>query len=324
MKATELFENAQVNGTGLHGQEASVTQVAGLGPPFRVWLGTDSGQNYVAYFELSEKPMSEFRVSNAISVQPATVQELVTQDTVRTAKVMCHESSLNHVFATFIEDVLQSLTLESDVVDTITIAAQGWRELVQIARAGLSESAAAGLFGELKFLVQLIQHVGPEGLESWQRSPHDVHDFITNDARVEVKTSAFQNRSAITIHGLRQLEPPHGSTLTLAVAEVQKHGEDSLDDVVFELLETGINRQTLQSKLADAGYIPGMPSTSSMTFTVLSWRFWTIDPSTPVLNKSAVSLPVADAIGSLSYVLNLSALGDGAESFDFKLLATGG
>lgn len=324
MKITELFEGAGMGGLGLQGQEASVTPVSDLPTPIRVWLGTDSEQRYVAYFELAEKSMTEFRVSRAISVQPVTVQESDTQHTIRSAKVMCHDSSLNSVFATFIENVLQSLTADSDVADTITAAAQDWRELVQIAQARLSDSAAAGLFGELKFLTGLVQEVGPEALEAWQRNPHDVHDFIAESARVEVKTSVFQNRSAITVHGLRQLEPPHNSKLTLAVAEVQKHGGQSLDDVISELLELGVDRQTLHSKLADAGYVYGMPSAASMTFAVLSWRFWTINASTPVLNKSAIPIPVADGIGSLSYELNLSVLGDGKEDFDFKLLAEGG
>lgn len=320
MSATELFDNAAGRGELLGGSEANVTLAPSSEAPHRAWLGTDGHGFPAAYFEVTDDDSTHFSVSRVINVRTVTVEDHLSREHIATLKVTCHDPRLNAVFHVFIDEVLAKLGEETSALEIIRTAASEWRSLLQVANSGLPESALVGLYGELRFLESLVEALGPSALETWQRTPQDVHDFITDRARVEVKTSAFQNRTEITVHGLRQLEPPTDATLTLAVAEVQRHGSETLDFVVDRILRLGVDRELFTHKLASIGYVQGMPGASEESFSLISWRYWEIDTRTPVLNKSAVSTATADSIGSLSYSLSLSALGDSLSDFDYLRL----
>lgn len=322
MKVAGIFADVAAGGQALHGNEAQVMAVPGFDAPRRAWFGIDIERHPVAYFEVPPDTVTSFSVSKTISVLTLDVTDLAG-DRLTTVKLTCHEAQLAEVFYSFLEDVLERLDGSRSVTGVITACAADWRSLLQIAGAPLSESAAAGLYGELRFLEDAVRALGPVALETWQRSERDVHDFIADGARVEVKTSAFQNRAAVTVHGLKQLEPPQGATLTLAVAEVQRHGGETLDSVVERLLELGVERDVLVDKLAGAKYVIGMPGASEHTFSLLSWRCWEIDEGTPVLNASALPAGVSEAISSVTYSLDLGSLGAPAEAFDHhRLIST--
>ena len=317
----ELFEQAQRDGLPLAAGEASVV-IADSAGNRRTWLGFQEGQFAAAYFEINSERNIAFSVSQVISVQSVEVNEQAAGTRSRALKVVCHEPRLDKVFFVFIDEVRSALGEEIDVIDVVQSAASDWRRLLQVAMTELSESAAAGLYGELRFLEDAIEQIGTGVVESWQRTARDMHDFTGDSARVEVKTSAFQDRSAVTVHGLRQLQPPLTGTLTLAVAEVQRHGGDSIDQAVDRIRERGVDHVTLAEKLRDAGYVEGMPGAEDFTFDMRSWRYWEIDEQTPVLNRSAVAEAIADAVSSLSYSLNLGSLGESSSVFDYSRLSS--
>ncbi|MBB3668525.1 PD-(D/E)XK motif protein, partial [Garicola koreensis] len=163
-------------------------------------------------------------------------------------------------------------------------------------------------------------------LETWQKDGQDIHDFIADDVRVEVKTSAFQNRQAVSIHGLKQLAAPESADLVLAVAEIEKHGNgETLDDVVDRILDQGTELGMMSEKLAAAGFVRGMTSADEeQRFTLRSWRYWEITGGLPVLNLEAVGAEVALAISDVRYSLNLSSLGESRETFDWSRFTSRG
>lgn len=317
--AKKFFEEAMLDGAPLVSGEAFVV-VADSSGTRRTWLGYQEGQFAAAYFELGSARNISFSVSQVISVQDVEVNDDETAIRSHALKVVCHEPRLDNVFFVFIDEVRAAIGDEADVVDVVQSAASDWRHLLQVAMTELSEPAAAGIYGELRFLESAVERLGPTAAETWQRTSQDMHDFTGDSARVEVKTSAFQDRSAVTVHGLRQLEPPVSGTLTLAVAEIQRHGTDSLDQAAERLRELGVDRAILTKKLRDAGYVEGMPGSDEFTFSLRSWRFWEIDGQSLVLNRSAVSEAVADAVSSLSYALNLGSLGESSINFDYSRL----
>lgn len=150
-----------------------------------------------------------------------------------------------------------------------------------------------------------------------------MHDFIGEAVRVEVKTSPFQNQHSVTIHGLKQLEPPVGGNLFLAVAEIEKHGAgETIDEVVDRLLDRGVPLGLFIDKLAAVGFVRGMGSgDGDLIFTLRSWRFWQIDATSPVLTARAVGEEIAESVSNVQYSMQLSALGDSSESFDWSLFA---
>lgn len=321
MIARKVFDQASVTSAKLFVGEASVARVLSLKAPHRAWLGFDNDNCAVAYFENVNGKELDFAVSQAILIRTTIVDDALSGDRVPTVRVSCLDPKLVEVFYGFMDDVIERLETNVDVLQTLVVAAGEWRSLLQVSQNPLSDSMAAGLYGEVCFLEQLTREIGPTSLNMWQRSERDVHDFIAKGSRIEVKCSSFQNRATVTIHGLRQLEPPTNSTLTLAVAEVQKHGGETIDNVLERILALGVNRDLLTKKLADSHYVIGMPGADQHTFSLLSWRYWEIQRATGVLNKSAIEEHIADAISSVSYALNLSALDSPASTFDFQRLS---
>lgn len=323
MKAEDVFKSSSKLGKALIGNEAQVEELTIEGTAIRAWLGVDGHGKAAVYIELPSEGTTDFAVSQAISVETLIVEEARRSETVQTIKVTCHEAQLTSVFLGFIDEVFDRVSLGTDPGETIRIAAAEWRRLLQIAKSEMSDSTAVGLYGELRFLEDLLTSCGPQCLVYWQRSHQDVHDFIGDSARVEVKSSTFQNHSSVTIHGLRQLEPPANATLTLAVADIQKVGEETLDDVINRIVDTGVDIAVLTQKLADVGLVKGMPSASEQTFTLLRWKFWEITAESSVLNTSALDPPTADSVSDLTYRLNIGALGEGRSMFNFDRFLPG-
>lgn len=317
MSAADAFSRAAAFGEPLSSNDARVAEVGGTPAMRRVWLGADFEGRPVAYFETPELPTDDYAVSKTIAVSGAVFGLQGVDSQLTALKLVCLDTRLKAVFQTFIDDLLRQLDKCETVPALIQRSAAEWRTLLQIANSGLSQAEATGLYGELRFLENAVSAIGPSAVETWQRSPSDAHDFISGTSRVEVKTSRFQDRSAVTIHGLRQLEPPVNADLTLAVAEVQLHGSgDTISDVVVRLLACDVDSELLTKKLAEAGFVSGMPD-ADYTFTLLSWRYWAINEESAVLNRSAVGEAVASGVSDLRYVLSLSALGEPSSDFNW-------
>lgn len=322
MSDERSFSEGSWAGETLQLNEAQVERIAGLSKPHRAWQGEDDRGRQVVYFEDGSGTSKSFSISRVITVDQQKVRIEESGETVDSVKVTCHDAQLARVFFGFMNQVRDRISQGVDAMRVITDSASEWRSLLQLATSEISEPAAAGLYGELRFLESAIDEQGASALESWQRSEQDVHDFIAEDARVEVKTSAFQNRAAVTVHGLKQLEPPAGATLTLAVAEVQRHGGETIDQVVERIRSMGVDHEAFLEKLHGAKFVPGMPGAADHTFSLLGWRFWEITPDSPVLRRSSLPQATADAIGGLSYTLDLGALGAARAEFDFARIGT--
>ena len=248
--AAEILIEAQSSGAALTGNEAIVVLADGDGTP-RVWLGHQQDGAPSAYFEVEVPRDLNFSVSQVISVRALQVEdESSTGMTIPVVKLTCHDRKLDRVFCAFVDELRERIHDGANVVAVIHASASDWRSLLQVAAISLSENAAAGIYGELRLLEAIVAELGAGAASMWQRSPREMHDFIGLGARIEVKTSAFQNRAAVTIHGLRQLEPPETGTLTLAVAEVQKHGGETIDTVVNRLRDRGVDGQAPHGETA--------------------------------------------------------------------------
>ena len=322
MSARDTIAHARDLGVPLGETEARVALAPEAPTSSRAWFGTDYHNRPVAYFEIGDQTIDSFAVSQVIDVTPVRTTIGASAEAVRTAKVTCRESRLDDVFIAFMDDVVEQLGT-ADAVSILVESAASWRNLLRLARSGLTDSASMGLFGELKFLESLLGVHGPSAVDYWQRESNSIHDFIGERVRVEVKSSTFQNQQAVQIHGLRQLEVPKNGRLILAVADIEKHGGgQTLDDLVDSLLDGGADMAALTTKLNNVGFVRGMNTDdSSPSFTIIGWRFWEITEESPVLNSSTVGAQITEAISNLQYSLNLAALGNSTTQFDWHSFA---
>lgn len=320
MGVWETLEQARSFGEPLGASEARVALAETPSEEHRAWFGTDVHDRPVAYFEIGADQLQPFAISQVIDVTPVGTTIGSPPENVLTAKVTCREPRLDNVFLAFMEEVTSKLGSRSSV-DVLVSCAAEWRNLLRVAKQGLSAAAAAGLYGELRFLENLIAHVGPASVSLWQREGKDVHDFIGDAVRVEVKTSSFQKQHSVTIHGLKQLEPPTAGALLLAVAEVEKHGAgETLDMVVNRILDRGAPLDVLTEKLEAAGFVRGMGSgEDAPTFSLRSWRFWSITDRSPVLTSTAVGEHISSSVSDVTYSLQLSGLGEPSTEMDWQL-----
>ena len=208
MTSADYFSRVKSEGEPLDSQEAYVLRVAEFVTGDSVWLGVDANECAVAYFEVDSPKQEHYSVSQVIKIQVITVTDSTTNKDIEALKVTCLDNRLRGVFSVFIDEVIARLSNDYAPVEVIKSAAIQWRNLLQVAQGGLSANAAAGLYGELSYLEDAVEIIGPGAVDLWQRSGHDIHDFIGDNARVEVKTSSFQSRPTVEVHGLRQLRAP--------------------------------------------------------------------------------------------------------------------
>lgn len=287
----------------------------------RVWVGTSAQGSLTAFFESRQSAEIDVDLSHVIRITAAKVSNK-SGERAHAVQVQCLEPKLNNVFVSYVDDVLSHLVDGMDAVRALSSTVAEWRTLLAVAKDELSESALRGLFGELSFLRDLVTHNGPGGLSVWAGADRERHDFVATMASVEIKTSTLQNRQAVTVHGLRQLEPAHGSDLTLGVAEIDRHPEGkNVSEVVDELLDLKVDSPALRTKLANSGFVQGMPGADRHRFHLVSWKFWEVTSELPVLRRTALDEAVVNAVSDLRYSLDLGVLGpDFADSYDFYRL----
>lgn len=319
MRIGSVLAQALEYGQVLGEHEARVALVPGLSLGARVWVGTDNDNRHVAYLEILGERFKPFEVSRVLEVTP--VETVVGDESdVQTAKVICRDDRLNEVFLSLIEDVVSQLG-DRDSLEVLLNSVASWRKLLQIADNGMSDEAAAGLYGELRFLEDLVEICGTRIIDIWQINDNDIHDFIGGQIRAEVKTSSFQNQQAVTVHGLKQLDAHSDTEIVLAVAEVQRHGVgETIDQVVNRLLDSGVDIGILSQKLESRGFVRGMSSSvdTAHSFELLSWRFWHITSESPVITASGLGPTITAAVNNVSYSLNLSSLGEAETSLDWS------
>ena len=83
----------------------------------------------------------------------------------------------------------------------------------------LSEQEVIGLFGELVVLWELLHH-NPNACEWWVGPSGKLHDFISNDWELEVKSSTLSDPTA-QVHPIDQLQPT-GAPFSLVIVKLIK------------------------------------------------------------------------------------------------------
>ena len=299
-----------------------VREIRTPGATERVWVGRSSDDHLTAFFEVEQGGDFEADLSHVVRLTAAQVSN-ERGEAANAVQVQCLDPRLNEVFISYVDDVIAHMASGEDAVYSLRATATEWRSLLAVAKEGLSETSLRGLFGELSFLRNLIIHTGAQGLDVWTGADRERHDFVSMNASVEIKTSSLQNRQAVTVHGLRQLDPPEGADLTLGVLEIEKHPQGtSVGDVVVEILALGADAAQLRQKLARCGFVQGMPGAGEHLYKEVCWKFWEVTAELPVLRRSVLPEKVVNAVSDLRYSLDLAALGtDFSGTYEYTRLA---
>lgn len=221
--------------------------------------------------------------------------------------VVCLEPRLRRLFGLLCTDLLERIVQSpSDPESIIATTLEEWRELVAAAQRPFNEARARGLFGELHQLLQLLEIDGG-AIEYWRGPEASEHDLSRGDRAIEVKSLARWT-SLVEIHGVRQLEPPEGGRLALAVQAVETRSEGTSLRALVELVARACSDVTLfNDRLALMGLEAAHPALDSFRFEVTDERFYDVTAGFPrLVRQDLVRGHLHPAIRSLSYVVDIS------------------
>lgn len=224
----------------------------------------------------------------------------------------CQKLHLNNVFAQLAEEALGSLRNDaSNPFQTCRQTLQRWRELLdREPQTLLSTEALCGLFGELWHLVR-IAGLAPQGVLSWQGPYGARHDFTAGGLALEVKTTLRRDEWKFRIHGLKQLDKPDDAVLHLCAMRLELNGASGITvpDLVQHVLQTGVDRHELLSRLSLAGYdLRDEPHYHQFRLDVVDLRTYEVAAPFPrLIDTSFGSAGLPAGVSDLHYTIDLAA-----------------
>ena len=248
-----------------------------------------------------------------------TVDELRVEDRQprRYFDVACRDATMNTNFTAVASEIVDALAVEhGDRRRTLEKILARWRWFWDAPPAGLTDTEAVGLFGELWFLEFWLEPIDAAVLSAWTGPRRDRHDFKWPAASVEVKaTRARTDGSAShSISTLDQLEDPERGQLYLFSLRV------SPDPIAAHSLNSSVERirRTLSAhaellhefdeRIATLGYSPAHRERYDAPLRVVTEELYRVDTDFPRLTKdSFVEGEVPTGVDGIGYSLDLVA-----------------
>ena len=188
------------------------TDVSTVTGPVRLAVGTNGEPRLLLPLAHHESPTS-VDTGGALSVSVSLLSYKGTR--LRFLDLICVREELESVFGEVVDEILARIGKGDSCADAAQSTITDFRALLMRARANdISTGRVAGLVAELLILNRLLDR-SASAWRAWRGPVGDRHDFRVGDTSLEVKASLHSAKSAVTIHGLAQLEAPAGGTLHL-------------------------------------------------------------------------------------------------------------
>jgi hypothetical protein len=180
-------------------------------------------------------------------------------------------------------------------------------------KAGLSHEKEVGLFGELLVLEYLIDQIGAgPAIRSWQGPLNEEHDFVFENAHLEVKTTASEQRRHM-IHGFAQLVPLRSTPLSLISIQLtrsSREGGRTLPQIISQIrVKAGGFRPMLNDALEASGWDDEFSDLYSTCWSKRNQpRAYDVDERFPALTLSRLAgvVPSLKSVSELSYRVDVT------------------
>ena len=174
-----------------------------------------------------------------------------------------------------------------------------------VGRKGLSLNKQQGLWGELRWLLEMLQCGVKQSiaLSAWKGCERNYHDFDFQGKVIEVKTTKSKEPRKVRISNEKQLDATGLKSLHLLVVSVvvSEGGGQTLPELVSKLRDlfsqNPINLESFDSKLRKACYLDAQACHYTANFTSSKLEFFKVTEKTPKITE----LP--NGIGDISYSL---------------------
>ncbi|MFC9581463.1 PD-(D/E)XK motif protein [Streptomyces yangpuensis] len=232
------------------------------------------------------------------------------------ADLSCLRDDLGDLFTELCVDIMGAAEqLPQNPVQALYRVLDRWRSLFRTQGTRLGADQLAGLFGELTVLHRLLE-LDPSAHRLWSGPDGHRHDFSGATHAVEVKTSTADEGRRARIHGLDQLEPPTGGTLTFVWLRLRRAAGpaasppagESVPGLVERVLRLCDDESALLESLARVGYrVTDTDNYLDVRFAVQEERWYRVGTDFPRLTTQALTAAgVPVAVLDVSYTVDLS------------------
>lgn len=228
-------------------------------------------------------------------------------------EVSLSNSNYSDVFDVLLSDLVKAaaeVTTESQVGGAVAARIKHWQAFLKSKLDGLSSEAIRGLYGELKVLAWIGEHLNFEdAVACWVGPEGYPQDFQIHDTAVEVKTSAAKNPQIVLITSERQLDGRGLTALFLwhwSVDERLNAGETlpTLIQAIRSKVVHSFVREVFEDRLLSVGYLDLHAERYRFGFAIRSSQIFEVQGEFPRL----VERDCPPGIGSVSYSLQLGAI----------------
>jgi hypothetical protein len=232
------------------------------------------------------------------------------------------ELSQVEVFETLCRDVVSAGESGSDLDDALARTIQRTRRWHHLLRggavSGLSVEEQRGLVGELSFLRELVNALGPEtAIEAWTGPTRTSKDFEFIGTCIEIKTRRAAAKPYVAISSADQLTDVDGCRLFLRVINVASavlHEGQSLHDHVSitaaMFRETDRAYEVWEEAISATGY------ESDNHYDGRRWQLGTIKNYEVLEGFPRISGPIPQGVNNIGYSVSLDVCSDFATDDD--------
>lgn len=217
------------------------------------------------------------------------------------------------IFQTLCADVvrkLEDVDSETEAVRTFVSRLVRWQAFVRKhGTAGLSLEARRGLYGELRFLQDLLSAIGmAPAVSSWKGSMAADHDFQFSSGSIEIKSTSANTPHTFRVNNAGQLNDRGVPCLflQLLVLNESEGGAESLPELVDTIRHSlaSPTSEDFEDALAAAGYLESQRDLySAPRYSVRAETHFRVSAGFPRLLLS--DLP--DGVEDVSYAVAIAA-----------------
>jgi len=207
-------------------------------------------------------------------------------------------------------DAADNVTTVGGFILSIRNRLTRWQSMLKMLKVtSMSSQIQMGLFSELYFLLHnLAPKVGiKQALISWVGPDSDKQDFLLDNAVVEVKSYRTSKGLRVFISSAEQLYSEKDPLFLVTYALSTVDSGESVSDLISNI-ESMIDSNSemlfdlFSEKLTKYGFIPELPDSSLMCFTVDKEKIYSVVDEFPKI----VSSDISKAIGNVKYSVDLS------------------
>ncbi|TXI47156.1 PD-(D/E)XK motif protein [Methylophilus sp.] len=292
------------------GSDFNVKQIAGKMAVPCYW-GRDPSGACLFIMELKGDLFAEFQKNN-VRVNGLGV-ELRQNSSILRLILSLEKRADRDIFEGLCRSLANALEVANDSASSMAVAfahLRRWKAFMAGRKQLMSAEEIRGLFAELCFLRELIQHLGAdEALKAWMGPERSHQDFIFGNTAVEIKSLSGAERNSVRISSEDQLESlnEHLFLRTYKLSNLpDASSAQSLNQIILciqEVLDSAEAIEAFDSKLAEHFYTPH-PEYDDPMFVVSVVKSYRVDGDFPRLIRSKTPT----SINKISYDINLESI----------------